>query len=266
MFPRRIPLEKVVFLYSLLLVAAAAIFVFDGKGLFITGRTVFTAPFVPIIGKAQAVRAGATNRISAFATVGRYEQNQIRLEFLDRHATVLEDQVKTLTEENETLRRELSLGSKTGVPLVDAKIVAISDTITIVTSGNAAIQIGSAVLLDNALLGIVSDQRTTNLYDVLPTVHPTFKAKVRFSHDDTTYEGIAQGQFGTSLTLTKVLSTAKIGEGDIVVMNDPDKPKALDTVIGKIASVVSDQAQVFIEAKIVPPAIPTPGQMVFIRN
>lgn len=238
----------------------------DNRGYLSRLRSLVDLPLGPVSSKVQVVRSRAAHRMAAFATVGQHEQDQVRLAFLDRQAMGLQEQVRGLTEENDTLRRQLSLGTRVEAVMILAKIISVSDTITIFCQTDTIIPAGSAVVLDNALIGVVTGSRSKNLYDVLPTVHPTFKAKVRLTHDGTTYEGIVQGQFGTYLQLTKVLSTAQVGEGDIVVMNDPDKPKTLDFVVGKVANVVSDEAQVFIEAKIMPPVMPVAGQIVFVRN
>lgn len=252
MFENREKLPTLIRLVAVYLFGAIVLYTLNNNALFGTVRDPLNILILPITKKLQQVGTGISFIESVVTKIPKSAQNEVILERRYNEVLALQAQVQSLTEENEQLRGQLEIPRSKKTKLLQGALFTSKDRKVVVLTEAYEVPMKSLVSVKGNLIGEIAGKHTNRVYDVLPTVHPNFKAKARIERENEQVDGIIEGLFGTQMKLTKVLSTAQIGEGELVVLADEEKKSTATYVVGKITQIKKDEAQVFKEAFVMP--------------
>lgn len=151
--------------------------------------------------------------------------------------------LKNLEEENDILKDQLDL-KKEG--LVDKELVLASvmgnpedltSTSLMLDKGTRqGIKVGNNVILGNYLIGIVT-QVTSERSIINLTTSPDVSLTVEDVEANSKAEGLAKGDLGTSIKVTKLLPEDVINEGDVFITSGKDGNFLPGFVVGKVSQV-----------------------------
>lgn len=264
MWAHRLPAAKIIRVTVFYVLLAVLLYVsYDTLPLQLLQRP-FYAAAVPVVQRTVAVKHALASLGIILEKIPQSAQNELLYERKYNELLALRAQLASLQEENTRLRDELTLGQKS-YPRVTGTLIAVNEKMVVVIDQPKTLATGSLVTVGGNLVGEISSKRTERIYEVLPTVNPTFKAKVVVVHDGSNVDGIIEGQFARHMKLTKVLSTATIAKEDLVLLNDDQKVASERFVVGKIVDVKKDETQVFKEASVLPLFDATKSQTVFVE-
>lgn len=159
----------------------------------------------------------------------------------------LQESVRLLTKENESLRKQLGSPMPPSYQFVPASVIAFSDHMEIWAGAKQGIKKGMAVVMGNVLLGQineVSEQRSS----VILTIDDASSVPIKTSRGST---GVAQGYFGKELKLDRILQKDPLFLGDTILTTGANNfPPNL--LIGAVAYITSDEVSSYKQAKLTP--------------
>lgn len=160
--------------------------------------------------------------------------------------------LRAAKEENETLRKALTLGKVADLTFIVASILgkdAGSDMLVIRLPEQGSIKIGLPVITaDKVLAGRVSEV-VGSFAKVLLISHPdsSFDAKV-----GTSAVGVVKGQGSYRLLFDLVQKDAKLSLGDTVVTSSFSGTFPANLLVGEVQEIKSSDAQPFLQAVLTP--------------
>jgi rod shape-determining protein MreC len=154
--------------------------------------------------------------------------------------------------DNDALRRELGLQVAGAPKQVAAEVVAFQPNtyrqfVTINRGGDSGFMNGMAVMSEGVLIGVLSDVQS-NVSKVILVSDPEFKLTAK--DQDTSADGLVQGQLGTGLAMTQIGQTASVHPGDTVTTSGLGGLVPAGLLIGQIESVNTAANAVFQSAEV----------------
>lgn len=266
MWAIRVPLRKVGSRVLVFCLIALCLVWLDVRGILEPIRTPITITVTPVITGFDSLRQQLGSSVTTFKPNKELVQKQAIITSQQNELLEAKQQVYELQAANQALKEALALRADHEPQLISGKIIWVSDILLIKIDQPQEIKPGAAVRIGSSLLGLVKAKRSMSLYEVLPTVHPSFKAKVQVRHNGTFIDGLSEGQFNTHARLTRVLSIASIAENDLVYYNDETHEEGIALIVGKLREINQDQTLVFREAKVIPLFDVTTQRNVFIMT
>ncbi|HSX39207.1 MAG TPA: rod shape-determining protein MreC [Candidatus Saccharimonadales bacterium] len=157
--------------------------------------------------------------------------------------------LKQADDENKILRTQLNLKNRNTFDkkLLLANVMGNAKDLTggsvIIDKGTRqGVKAGSNVILANYLVGIVKDTQSERSLVSLIT-SPDISATVRDIDVAQHTEGLAVGQYGTSIQMTRILPNEVINVGDTIVTSGKDGIFDANLLLGKVVKVVSVPAE-----------------------
>ncbi|MBI5465377.1 rod shape-determining protein MreC [Candidatus Gottesmanbacteria bacterium] len=175
-------------------------------------------------------------------------QKREELERQVRESSVLAVKLKLLEEENQALRRQLEAPLPPTMKFLPAKTIGLTRYLTIDKGEEDGVREGTMVVSENILLGKIISLTPKTAQVLLPT-DPDSKIPSRTLK--TGAKGLAIGEFGTKLSLAKVLQAEVLEVGDLVVTSG-EGGYVRDLLIGKIAKIEKIPVEPFQKGEIAP--------------
>lgn len=188
-------------------------------------------------------------------SIGFYSNlKKIRTEnlFLNSRVIRLESQLvelENLKNENKILRDQV--GSNEEIDLKNTMVIAdvignsndlTGSTFYLNKGTDHGVRNGDNVILQNFLVGIVkSAGKNRSLVDLVTSNDVSVTVFDQTSQQK--IEGIATGQYGTSLLVERILSSEEISIGDVMFTSGKDGLFVPGLYVGKVSEVISDPAQ-----------------------
>ena len=179
-----------------------------------------------------------------------------QIEFLNSELASL----KYIEQENQILKQQINSLESTevlnNVNLVQVQIlgnpVDVTDETVVINGGvSLGIKSGNPVVIENSLIGVV-EEVLQNSSIVRLVTSSQFSATAVDIDVEPNIEGVANGQFGTSIVLDRILPNEQVKVGDTIVTSGKDGLFIPGLVIGQISEVSGDAAsstkQVFVES------------------
>lgn|GEM_PF-3105612 len=157
--------------------------------------------------------------------------------------------LKMAEEENELLRSQLKLKNEEFfdkellMALVMGNPNDLTGTSLVLDKGTRqGVKVGDNAVVGNVLVGVVSDVSEERcVMDLL--VSPQVSITVVNSEPASRAEGLARGDLGTSIKVTRLLPGEKVDEGDIFVSTGRDGRILPGLVIGQVSEVTLESAE-----------------------
>lgn len=175
--------------------------------------------------------------------------------------------LQVLEQENTALRQELGIQTKPTISRMIGRLIATNESAVVVLEEPASLPTGTLITSQNNFIGIIGQQKSSQVYTVILTTSPQFKAKVKILHNGTQIDGIASGQYGTTVRVSQVLTRETVAIGDPVVLYDQtlvDPEKAL--VLGKVSQISRNETEVFQAVTVTPLVDIYTNQTVFMHK
>lgn len=230
------------------LFASLIIFILGIFNLFAPIRGAFQYAFNPLQFGLEQVATDIRDGVTFYSNLKKIHMENLSLleEVEGLRSEVLS--LKELEEENQLLRDELKVGSSVDVSkgLILAQTFGnISDhtgTTIVLDKGTIhGVSIGDFVVKGKNLVGLIreaSSQRS----EVELITSPTLTISVIDFQTKT--EGLARGEFGTSVVMEKILPSESVNVGDTVVTSGRDGKVFPGFLIGKVTEVSAESAEV----------------------
>lgn len=181
--------------------------------------------------------------------------------FASQENKALKEQVGRLLGENASLRKSLAetqsllsqekhLDPRT-YNLLPARPVGLGRYLKIDKGSANGVKIGQAVVFEDNFIGkvITVSAQTSN---IALLTDPNSKVAAFSQNKDGKSKGILLGQFGTELLFDKILHEEKITEGDLVYSEGLEGFLPRGLILGKVIQVLTNENEVFKQAKIQP--------------
>jgi len=212
-------------------------------------RSVFQTVTTPI---QYGLRRGAINIKESYQLFGNL--NSIRLENLDllREKQELQSTIvnlKNAEEENMILRNQLELKNQ-GIFDKDLLLALVmgnpndaTGTSMVLDKGKRqGVQVGDNVVVGNFLVGIVIEASSERcIIDLI--VSPNVSMTVVNVEPRSGAEGIAKGNLGTSIEVTRLLPGESVEKGDIFVTSGKDGKFLPKLAVGQVSDVLFESAE-----------------------
>lgn len=232
-----------------LITLSFGLFLLDYSGILVGPRSILTNVIIPAQGffykSGQAL-------VSNFKFLVYWRSGTAKINNLEervRELTVEALKVKDLEAENKALREQVGVPFAKGRKMVMAGVVGYSSTLMLDRGSLDGVSAGMVVSYKDIFLGRVSK---TYLKSSVATVSLDPSSKITAITAKTRARGIAQGQFGSSIFLEKVLLEESLQKDDLALTSGEDgNPKGL--IIGKIVEVKKEDTGLFQRAKLDPP-------------
>lgn len=177
----------------------------------------------------------------------RTENIQLKEKINILEAEIFEN--KKYKEENEVLKDQLKLKnlSEIGKTVIFASVMGNSDdttgsTIFINVGSAQGVKKGNNVVLGNSLIGIVREVLDKkSLVELITSQNVTMTVIDLDSSNNT--EGLATGQFGTSIIVERILPTEELKIGDTVYTSGKDGFFLPGYLVGEVVEVRDDPSQ-----------------------
>ncbi|MFC1756055.1 rod shape-determining protein MreC [Patescibacteria group bacterium] len=221
-------------------------------------RSVFQNFTTPV---QYGLRRGAINLKETYKLFGNL--NDIRIENLNllKEKQELEGiivNLKTAEEENKLLRNQLELKNQDFfdkdllLALVMGNPNDVTGTSMVLDKGKRqGVQVGDNVVVGNFLVGIItkaSEERSIMNLVISPDVSMTVINVEPISKA----EGIARGNLGTSIEVTRLLPGEIVEKGDVFVTSGKDGKFLPELVVGQVSDVVFESAEPLKSANLMP--------------
>lgn len=251
MWANRVAPQKILRILFFYILFSGLLYFFDDAGMFGVIKQPFHSTTLPIVRSISHTKQAITDILAVLERIPQSAKSEIVTERKYNELLAVKAQLGALEQENNQLREQLQLPQKQK-KLVSGNIIAAKDRMVVVLDTAQEIPKGSLVSVGGNLIGEITLRRSPRVYEILPTAHPNFKARVKVLHQESLVDGIIAGQYSQQLQLSRVLSTAIIAQDDLVVLDDESKISSERYVVGKITEVKKDQTQVFKEAYVLP--------------
>ena len=221
-------------------------------------RSVFQTFTAPV---QYGLRKSAINVKESYQLFGnlndiRKENLELRREKQELQGVVVN--LKTAEEENRLLRNQLELKNQDFfdkdllLALVMGNPKDVTGTSMILDKGNRqGVRVGDNVVIGNFLVGIVtetSEERSIMNLVVSPDVSMT----VVNIEPSSQAEGIARGNLGTSIGVTRLLPGESVEKGDVFVTSGKDGKFLPELAVGRVSDVVFESAEPLKSAVLMP--------------
>lgn len=210
------------------LLTAFFIFILGLTGLLNVFRNGVQYVLLPIEFGLTNVAQDMKGTVSFFFTIGKIKEDNtvLRTKVENLNAAILT--LKEASIENKLLRKQLELKNNEGFNknLLIAGVMGNSSdlggsTVVIDKGSNDGVSAGVNVIKENYLIGIVREVfARRSVVDLV--ISPNVSVAVLDIDSPEKTEGIAQGQYGTSIQMTKILPAEKIEEGDTIITSGKD--------------------------------------------
>ena len=155
-------------------------------------------------------------------------------------------ELKSIKEENALLRFQLDLQTSQSFEkdYVLAKVLGnprdtTGATIVLDRGTKHGVAPGDNVIVGNNLVGVV--RQVTNGWSVVALISaPDMSVTVYDIDAPARTEGLAVGQFGTSISMTRILPNENIGVGDFILTSGRDGLFLPDLIVGRVVQVSRD--------------------------
>lgn len=223
-----------------------------------TPRSIFQNFTTPV---QYGLRKSAINFKDTYKLFGNI--NDIRKENLEllREKQELQGEIinlKTAEEENKLLRNQLELKNQDFfdkdllLALVMGNPNDATGTSMVLDKGKRqGVQVGDNVVVGNFLVGIVT-QVTEERSVVSLIVSPEISMTVVNVETYSKAEGIAKGNLGTSVEVTRLLPGERVEKGDTFVTSGKDGKFLPELVVGQVSDVAFESAQPLKSADLMP--------------
>ncbi len=188
---------------------------------------------------------------SAFLAIGNLRTDPQKIAELEselRELSTLKVKDQALEEENKALRRQLEAPLPASMQFLPAKTLGKTRYLTIDKGEDDGVKVGMMVIAENVLVGKIISL-TPRTSEVLLPVDPDSKISVKNLKTQT--HGLAEGEFGTSILLDKVLQADSLETGDLVATSGEDD-YTRDLLIGKLGKIEKREVEPFQRAEITP--------------
>ena len=196
--------------------------------------------------------------ISLFSNLNniRHEYLELRKENQELRSIVVD--LKKSEEENSVLRTQLELKNTSTFDkdLIIASVMGNSKDLTgtslmIDKGSRQGVQVGDNVILGNFLVGIIT--ATTEERSILHFVtSPDSSMTVTNVELNSGAEGIAQGDLGTSIRVSRILPGERVEEGDVFVTSGKDGNYLPGLAVGIVTEVAFESADPLKSAVLIP--------------
>jgi rod shape-determining protein MreC len=198
--------------------------------------------FAPFQFGLRQMAGGINDSAAFFANLDAVRRENLRLreDIINLHSTVVE--LKKAEEENEILREQLGIETELDRKLLLAHVMGnpqdLTGTSFILDRGSYhGVQAGDNVVKGNSLIGIVrevSPQRSLADFITSPSVAI---AVLNIDVAERT-EGLAEGQFGSSIIMKRILPGEEINPGDSIITSGRDGIFLPGLLVGRVTEVI----------------------------
>lgn len=181
--------------------------------------------------------------------------------FAAQENKALKEQVGQLLSENANLRRQVSetkallLQQQKTDPktynLTAARPIGLTRYLKIDKGGGDGIKVGQAVIFQDNFIGRIVQIGEKNASVQLIT-DPDSKVGAFSQGLEGSAKGVLSGQFGTEILMDKILHEESIKLGDLVYSEGTEGYLPRGLILGRVAEVISEENEVFKQAKVVP--------------
>ena len=198
--------------------------------------------FTPFQFGLKQIADSSIETMKFFGSLNKVRQNNL---FLLERTAELESKIvelKNTEEENRALREQLEIENTFERNLLLANIMGNAQDLTgstfVLDRGSShGVKAGDNVIRRNYLVGIVrevSAQRSLADY----VTSPSSSIAVVDLDEPSRTEGLAEGQYGSSIVMKRVLPNENIGVGDMIVTSGKDGVYLPGLIIGKVTRIV----------------------------
>lgn len=232
--------------FFLLIVISVSLSFLDNAGILLKPRAFATTLILPAQGAFLRAGQGVGNFLSFFTFWKSGSLKINNLEMRLRELTVEAEKVKNLEAENKALREQLGIPFSKEKKMIMAGVVGFPHELMIDKGAKDGVKMGMTVIYKDIYIGKVS-KALFNSSLVLTASDPL--SKITGVTSKTRAKGIATGQFGSGVSLEKVVSEDSLVLDDVVLTSGEDGIlKGL--LIGKISEIKKEEAGVFQSAKL----------------
>ena len=179
-------------------------------------------------------------------------KNRTKIADLERQVeqlTVESERAKTLTGENEALRKLANSTVAKKFSTVPAKVVGLGEELLVAAERGDGVEKGDAVVTEEGVLVGTVYEIGEFVTKVKLTTHPTSKIRVRVG---TKTDGVAVGEGQGKLTIEKVLQREDLSAGMILVTSGAEGELPVGLVIGEVEQVREIASEVYKSAIVKP--------------
>ena len=187
-----------------------------------------------------------------FITNARFaaQENKALQETVGKLLSENADLKKTLAETSAQLSQEQHLDPKT-YKTTPARPIGLERFLKIDRGSTEGIKVGQPVVLNDNLIGQVV-LTSENGSSIRQLTDPDSKVAAFSFGKSGKAKGILVGQFGTGMTLDKVLHEEQIEVGDLIYSEGTEGFWPRGLILGKVSEIIEKQNELFKSAKIVP--------------
>jgi rod shape-determining protein MreC len=212
-------------------------------------RDFFQGMFSPVQFGMNRGAKGIKDTFSFYSSVKKVRSENLHLEtkILKLESELVE--LEKLRQENQALRSQIKNIEELGIE--DRVLLAYTMGNNEDTTGSTIfinkgylhkVKTGDIVIIDNIVIGLVKDvSANKSLVELITSSE--MSATVYDLNSPQKTEGLAMGQFGTSILIERILPGEYIEPGDIIVTSGKDGIFLPGLYVGKVEEVVDDPAQ-----------------------
>lgn len=242
-----------------LIAVSVLIFILDYSGLLFFVKVPADIVILPVKRGVYGSSVKLKNLLNVFASYPRYHSLVDDVSRLKRENEELSYRIKSLTDENISMRRQLDASLPASYTYITAPVIALSRFMELGVGETDGVKAGMPVVIGNVLLGKINAVWARRSSAILLTdTEITIPIKT-----DRGAKGALHGQVSDTMFFEKVLQKDPLFLNDTVVTTGEDGlPPNL--VIGKVSYIQSDDASVYKQAKIDPVIDRTKERTVFV--
>lgn len=230
------------------LLIAAILFSFDRLGLTTNLKKAVSPPLEFVQIPVFLVKNNLISRVNFVVNLGKIDKENLTLSQELAQLQAENAKLESLSEENQALRAQLAFFSKRQIKSQAARVLNLSEFLTILPEQPKAVKVGSAVLLGANFVGIVTDMGAKLGKVRLPT-NPASSIPVTIQTPSGTISGILVGKYGKIMSLEKIEKQEIIPVGS-AVQTAGDEQLLPGLVLGKVTTVDNLGAAPFLDIQV----------------
>lgn len=193
-----------------------------------------------------------------FSNVNLMREENLSLRRNSQELTSIIVDLKKAAEENDILRKQLELSNDRTQDRVLVMALTMGNprdptgtSMILDKGGRHGVKVGNIVILGNFLVGRITET-TRERSKVLLITSPQISMTVSNLNTESSAEGLAQGDKGTRVKVTKILPGERVDVGDIFVTTGKDGNYLPGFAIGRVDAVSFESAEPLKSATLIP--------------
>lgn len=230
------------------LLVAAILFSFDRLGVTTSLKKALSFPLAYIQIPVFRVKNNLISKVSFLVDLGQIDKENLRLSQKLAQLQAENAKLESLSAENQALRSQLNFVSKQQIKSSPAKVLNLSQFLTILPEQPNRVKVGSTVSLGANFVGVVVDTGAKFAKVRLPT-DPASSIPAVIQTTSGAVRGILVGKYGKIMSLEKI-EKQEIIPADSVVQTTGDEQLPPGFVLGKVAKVDNLGAAPFLNIQV----------------